>query len=317
MVEAGGRVETTQSDRHAIEVTDDGAVINIAGSITATGTGNAIHVVGDDAEITISGRLAVTGNANAVAIYLDGSGITLTLTETAFIVGDIDADGVTIIDNRRVRSLTEALTSVQTIEAGKELIVENAGSVTISTGAMPAVTLSGAGAKLTNKGTISSTSSTSGAYAVLISANDGTVENSGTIETTQASAHAIHSAGNIATVTISHMTGSISTQGATAHAIYIPSGGNGVTTIRDNVSATGSSSYAIHLADTNQLDLELGNGETITGRIKIGTAGVDDNNTPDITADDTDRTHSIVVGTGGIITTALNDIYLIEGNRQG
>ena len=107
------------------------------------------------------------------------------------------------------------------------------------------------------------------------------------------------------------MTGSIETEGCQwrkCHAIYIQGGGNGAITIRDNVSitATGTNSYAINLnADTNHLDLELGDQETITGRIKLSGAGVDGSNQA--------RTHSIaMVGTGGIITTALNDIYLIE-----
>ena len=311
------------------------AEIDITGTVSATGTGSqAIRLTGANSTITLQNGATIssantpgscsTGShatqtacetANGTwtpevigtALYLRNA-ITLTIEEGATITGLIDLDdNVIIIDNRLIRDLIRTTTSAQTIIANQHLTIPTGLSVTISSGSTAAITLSGASATLTNSGTVSTTSPST-AHAVSIAVNGGQVTNSGTISTQGASAHGIYSASSITGVVINHLDGTITTTGAGANAIFLQGGGNGIVTIRDNVSATGTNSYAIHLADTNQLDLELGNGETITGVIQVSGAGVDGSNQA--------RKHSIVVGEGASITANVANVAGISIGGQ-
>ena len=232
-----------------------GTVINVQGTVTTSGTGaNAIAIrsEGDGAVITISGTVSATASADAIAIDIKGRSqggragdrrarLTPHRNRGDY-RKDYDSPHMSVLtDNRLIKALISSATSAQTVNANQHLTIPTALSVTISSGNSPAITLQGASAQLTNQGTIS-TSST--AHAVLISANDGTITNSGTIstsslahaisitannatinnsstiETTRANAPAIYSTNSAMGVTINHLTGTITTQGAGANAIY-------------------------------------------------------------------------------------------------
>ena len=305
----GASIVASGASTSAISITGAaGSVINVAGTITVTNGGRAITSTGDNAEITISGTVSATNSDNsaATALYIRGTNVTLIIADTAQITGTLDLGAGVIVDDLSLNAVcattiaTATTTALNISTANDCRLITSAGSITVSSGSAPAVTISGANVELTNRGTISSTVS---AHAISITGNGAKIANQGTISTSQASAHGIHSGSGVTSVRVNHTRGTITTTGATANGIYLQGGGNGIVKVRAPISASSGTTFAIHLADTNQLDLKLGNGETITGAIQVAGAGVDDKGTM-ATSDDTDRTHSIVVGTGAEIVVA-------------